>query len=178
MFPLWKGIPLRICPLPCSSSIPAHSFSRAGSSLPPPPPPPLLHLRLCHCHSADTTADGAALCSGAFWRSSDSALPAGSESSKTSERPKKCPKEKAVSCLGTGGGTGACGWRSWSRAGRCQWGPEGLRISSGAVLAAWPGTPCSPELMSALFFAGKQTNPEREHFRGRAVNNGMNTGGV
>lgn len=62
----------------------------------------------CHCHSTDTTADGAGLCSGAFWGSFDAALPAGSEASKTPQRPKRCKEEKPVSCLGRAAGLGAC----------------------------------------------------------------------
>lgn len=132
---------------------------------------------LCHCHSTDTTAG---LCSGAFWRSLDTALPAGSETSKTSQRPNKYAKEKP-----------SLAWAEpvrWMRAcsGVGLWQEEletGAEDASGCKKSAlelcWLLGQAPPALQnSALSFTGKQTKPKCEHFRGQSGNNGMSTGGV
>lgn len=86
-----------------------------------------------------------------FWRSFAGWI----TDQKTSQRPKKkCKKEKM--CLAWAEPVGQEDAGLWQEeldtAGRCQWGSVDLRISSGAVLASWPGTPCSAELLSISLY--------------------------
>lgn len=142
-----------------------------------PPAPPGRRVPVCGA-GARQISQWAERVFGALWRCLDGPLQAGSESSKTAkllkEHQKKKKRESRV-CLGTQlvgrePAVGSAGARTWKVPGL---GPAYHGVSTGAVLATRPGTPCSPKMILTVSFTEKQAEPKYEKCWG--ANNEVNT---